>query len=198
MDAPENSVHPATRADWRAWLADRHGRAAGVWVITWKKAAQRDTPSYDDLVEEALCFGWVDSRPGKLDGLRTMLYFAPRKPGSGWARPNKLRIERLVAAGLMTPAGQAKIDAAKADGSWEKLDAVEALEVPADLAAALAALAEARANWDAFPRSARRGILEWVVQARRPETRARRVAETARLAAVNERANQWKGRTPPP
>jgi uncharacterized protein YdeI (YjbR/CyaY-like superfamily) len=188
---PDNAVMVETRAQWRAWLQRHHGRAEGVWLVTWKKAAHRPAPGYDAAVEEALCFGWVDSRPRALDEGRTMLWFAPRKPGSAWARPNKLRVERLIAAGLMTPAGLAKIEAAKLDGSWSRLDEVEDGIVPDDLAAALAAWPEARAHWDAFPRSARRGILEWIVQAKTAPTRDKRVQETARLAQENIRANQW-------
>ncbi len=187
-----DQFHPKTRAEWREWLAANHASASGVWAISYKKAANKPIVSYDELVEEALCFGWVDSKGGKLDDLRSMLYFAPRKGGSGWSKPNKARIERMLAAGMMMPAGLAKLEVAKADGSWSLLDGVEALEVPDDLAAALAALPSARANWDAFPRSAKRGILEWILQARRAETRAARISETATLAARNERANQWR------
>ena len=189
-DPPSNAIHPATLADWHAWLAANHTRAEGVWLITYKKAAGKPTLSYEESVEEALCFGWIDSIARKLDEERSMLYFAPRKADSGWSRPNKTRIERLMADGRMAPAGLAKIEAAKADGSWTLLDAVENLEVPDDLAAEFARYPDARANFDAFPRSARRGILEWIVQAKRPETRAKRVAETARLAQANVRANQ--------
>lgn len=191
-EPPENSVHPLSRAEWRAWLEQHHGRAAGVWMISYKQAAGKPRVTYDEAVEEALCFGWVDSKPGKLDAERTMLYFAPRKAGSGWARPNKERVERMLAAGLMAPAGLAKVEAAKRDGSWAMLDAVEDLVIPDDLGAALDSYPAARANFEAFPRSARRGILEWIVQAKTPATRARRVAETAALAQENRRANQWR------
>ena len=191
-EPPLNSFHPLAAADWRAWLAANHTRAEGVWLITYKKATGKPTLSYEASVEEALCFGWVDSKGGKLDDERTMLYFAPRKAGSGWSRPNKTRIERLMADGRMAPAGLAKIEAAQADGSWALLDAVENLEVPDDLAAEFARYPDARAHFDAFPRSARRGILEWIVQARTAPTRAKRVAETARLAQANARANQWR------
>jgi uncharacterized protein YdeI (YjbR/CyaY-like superfamily) len=121
-----------------------------------------------------------------------MLWFSPRKVGSGWARPNKERVERLTAAGLMTAAGQRVIDAAKADGSWSRLDDVDNLVVPDDLADALDSRPPAREHWDAFPRSVRRSILEWIVQAKRDTTRAARIEETARLAQQNERANQWR------
>jgi uncharacterized protein YdeI (YjbR/CyaY-like superfamily) len=127
-----------------------------------------------------------------LDEERTALYYSPRKAKSGWSRPNKIRIEQALAQGLMHPAGLAKIEAAKKDGSWEKLDAVEELTDPPDLKKALAAFADAKAYWEAFPRSVKRGILEWIAQAKTPETRAKRITETASLAARNERANQWR------
>lgn len=189
---PPNSTHPKTRAEWRAWLARHHTRAEGVWLITYKKATGKPRVEYDEAVEEALCFGWVDSKPNKLDEARSMLWFAPRKAGTGWSRPNKLRVEKMIAARAITSAGMAKIEAAKRDGSWSALDAVEDLDVPPDLAAALIAAPAASANFEAFPRSAKRGILEWIAMAKRPETRAKRIAETARLAAENIRANQWR------
>ena len=192
VDLPENSIHPASRAEWRAWLEQHHTRAAGVWLISFKKGTGKPRLEYDEAVEEALCFGWVDSNPNKLDDERSMLWFAPRKAGTGWSRPNKERVERLVAVGLMAPAGMAKVAAARQDGSWGALDAVEALEIPPDLAVALAGYPAAQANFDAFPRSAKRGILEWIVSAKTPATRAKRVDETARLAQENVRANQWR------
>ena len=184
-------VHAETRAQWRAWLSENHATATGVWLVSWRRHTGRPAVPYDEAVTEALAFGWVDSVAGRLDDDRTMLRYTPRRPRSGWARPNKRRIETLEREGLMTPAGQRVIDAAKADGSWTLLDDVEDLVVPDDLAAALAAVPGAREKWDAFPRSAKRGILEWIVQARRPETRAKRVAETADRAGRGERANQW-------
>ncbi len=191
-EPPENSVHPLTRAEWRAWLEQHHGRAEGVWLVSYKQATDKPRVTYDEAVEEALCFGWVDSKGNKLDEERSMLWFAPRKLGSGWSRPNKERVERLIAAGLMTPAGMAKIEAAKADGSWSLLDAVENLEIPPDLAEALDAYPPAATNFAAFPPSAKRAILQWIVQAKTPATRAKRIAETARLAQENKRANQWR------
>lgn len=188
---PDNSVHPLSRSEWRDWLAANHARTGGVWLVTYKKATGQPRVDYDEAVEEALCFGWVDSKPNKLDEARSLLWFAPRKVGTGWSKPNKDRVERMMAAGLMAPAGLAKVEAAKKDGSWTALDAVERLEIPDDLAAALDARSPARTHWDAFPRSVKRGILEWIGNAKRPETRAKRVEETASLAEKNERANQW-------
>jgi uncharacterized protein YdeI (YjbR/CyaY-like superfamily) len=181
-------VQPDTVEDWRAWLAANHTRPVGVWLVTWKAGAPGRTIGYQESVEQALCFGWVDSKAKGLDAERTMLWFAPRRTRSGWARTNKERIERLTAAGLMAPAGQAVIDAAKADGSWTLLDDIEDLVVPVDLAAAFDAHPGARENWDRFPRSPRRAMLVWLVEAKRPETRAKRVAEIAEQAALGNRA----------
>ncbi len=139
-----------------------------------------------------MCFGWIDSKPNKLDDERSMLWFAPRKSKTGWSKLNKERVERLIAQGLMTPAGLAKVEAAKQDGSWNALDAIEALEIPPDLAEALATYSQATRNFDAFPRSAKRGILEWISSAKKPEARAKRIAEAAQLASQNIRANQWR------
>lgn len=192
MTLPLGAFEPESRAEWRAWLETHHDTERGVWLVLRKKSAGPVNLSGDEAVEEALCFGWIDSKPRKLDDTRSMLYIAPRKPGSGWSAVNKARIERMQEAGLMTPAGQAKIDAAVQDGSWSLLDGVDALEVPPDLEAALTAEPNAKAQWEAFPRSAKRGILEWIAQAKTAATREKRVRETATLAARGERANQWR------
>lgn len=163
-----------------------------MWLVSWKKHTGRPAMTYDEAVTEALRFGWVDSKGRKLDEDRSMLWFAPRRAGSGWSRPNQQRIERLDREGRLAPAGREVVEAARSDGSWHLLDEVENLTVPDDLAEAFDRHAGARDHWDGFPRSARRGILEWIVQAKRPETRAKRVEETARLAAAGERANQWR------
>lgn len=185
----DEKVHPDDAAAWRTWLDEHHGRGTGVWLVAWKARTQRPTVGYEEAVEQALCFGWVDSTARSLDDERSMLWFAPRRRGSGWARSNKQRIARLEAAGLLAPAGRAVIDAAKADGSWTMLDDVEDLVVPPDLAAAFDAHPGAREHWDAFTRSARRAMLVWLVQAKRPATRAGRVAQIAERAAAGEKAH---------
>lgn len=187
-EAPE--VEPADRDTWRHWLEANHATARGVWLVGWRPSSGRTSVTYEAAVEEALCFGWVDSRGGKVDERRTKLYFAPRRPGSGWARSNKERVERLTAAGRMAPAGIRSVERAKDDGSWTILDAVERLELPDDLRVALDAHPPARPHWDAFPRSAKRALLVWVVTAKRDETRARRIEETAIAAQRNEHANE--------
>lgn len=185
-------VHATTADEWRAWLADHHADRQGAWLVSWKKHTGKPAVGYAESVCEALCFGWVDSLGRKLDEDRTMLWFAPRRPTSGWSRPNKERVERLLAEGRMTPAGQRLIDLAKANGSWTLLDDVENLVVPPDLDEAFRARPGSREHWDGFPRSVRRGVLEWIVQAKRPATREKRVLETADAAERGERAHQWR------
>ncbi len=170
----------------------QHTRTEGIWLISYKKASGKPRFDYEEAVEEALCFGWIDSKPNKLDEERTMLWFAPRKPKTGWSKPNKERVEHAIATGQMAPPGMAKVKQAKLDGSWTALDAVEALEIPPDLALALAQHAPAQENFAAFPRSVKRGILEWINNAKTALTREKRVMETATLAAKNVRANQWR------
>ncbi|HEY5727528.1 MAG TPA: hypothetical protein VIV08_02850, partial [Acidimicrobiia bacterium] len=141
-------MHPATRAAWRRWLADHHATSPGVWVVSWKRHTGKPTPGYEALVEEALCFGWIDSQAKTVDADRSMQRFTPRRAGSVWARSNRERVARLVAAGRMAPAGLAKVEAAKADGSWSAYEPVEAIEIPDDLAAALATDPDARLGWE--------------------------------------------------
>jgi len=187
-------VQVDSRQQLRDWLEEHHRSSPGVWLVTWKKAAGSRYVSYDEVVEEALCVGWVDSLPRSLDHERTMLLITPRRPRSSWSRANKERVERLTAAGLMRRVGLEVVEAAKRSGTWTALDDVERLVEPPDLRAALDADPAAREHWDAFPRSARRGILEWLLTARTEATRHERVTETVTLAARGERANQWRGR----
>jgi uncharacterized protein YdeI (YjbR/CyaY-like superfamily) len=186
------SFHALSRAEWRDWLKKNHKRERGIWLVTYKKFTGKPRLEYAEAVEEALCFGWVDSKPGVVDEERSRLWMAPRKAGSAWSKLNKERVARLIAEKRMTAAGLEKIEAAKKDGAWDRLNEVEALMVPPDLGLELAARKPAEEYFAAFPRSVKRGILEWIEQAKRAETRAARIAETARLAQRNERANQWK------
>lgn len=193
--ADSEQVHPGSPAEWRAWLDEHHERTEGVWFVRWRAASGRTPVRYEEAVEEALAVGWVDSLGRALDEERTMLWFAPRKPSSAWSRPNKQRIARLEAEGRMGPAGRRAVEVAKANGSWTLLDDVEDLVVPPDLAAAFEARPGARTHWNSFPRSVRRGVLEWIVQAKREPTRAARVQETADAAQRGERAHQGRPRS---
>ena len=181
-----------TQAEWRSWLDAHHRTSPGIWLVTWKKASGRPLLSYDAIVDEALCYGWVDSRPRSIDGQRSARLITPRNPTSNWSARNKARIEQLTAAGRMHLAGLAVVETARANGRWNALDRVETLTEPADLAAALDATPDARGHWDAFPRSTRRAILEWITNARTDSTRQARIQRTASEAARNIRANQWR------
>ncbi len=191
-----DTVRPASRAEWRAWLAANHARSTGTWVVYPKVRSQAVGPSYDDLVEEALCFGWIDGRLRPVNDDVTSLWCSPRRPGSVWAASNRARVERLTASGLMTRPGIAAVDRARTDGSWDALKPVEALEVPPDLAAALDRHLGARERYEGFPVSQRRQLLFWVYSATRPATRARRVAQAAAWTAEGLRPDRWpRGRS---
>lgn len=172
----------------RAWLADNYAHGSTFWLITYKKHVQEYYIPYGEIVEELLCFGWVDSRTRRVDDDRSMLLVSPRKPGSTWSASNKRRVATLEERGLMTAAGREKIESAKKDGSWSFLDDIEKLIEPGDLADALDNNQRARQHFDAFSPSARKIILLWIKTAKRDETRARRVSETVRLAAKNVKA----------
>lgn len=179
-------------AELDAWLETNGATAGSVWLVTWKKHHPDKHVPYSDVVDVALCHGFVDSLPRKLDDDRSMLRLSPRNPKSAWSKVNRDKVERLTAAGRMRPAGLAAVATAKANGQWEALTSVDALEPPDDLIAAFALYPGAADAFASFPKSARRGILEWIVQAKTPATRAKRIDETARLASEGKRANQWR------
>jgi len=168
------------RADLRDWLAANHATSGTVWLATFKRH-HPDYLAWESLVEELLCWGWIDSLPRTVDADRTAHLIAPRNPGSAWSAVNKAHAERAIASGVMTPAGQARILAAKANGMWDFLNDVEALLDPPDLTAALQG--RAAEVWAAHPRSVRRGTLEWIKMAKTPATRATRIADVASSAA---------------
>lgn len=174
---------------WRRWLKANHTRSGSVWLISWKVSVPERHVPMTDLVDESLCWGWVDSLPKALDAERSMRRMSPRRPGSAWSLVNKRRIEALRAAGRMQPGGLAAVERAQADGSWTALDEVETLAVPADLQQALDGQPQAAANFSRFPRSSKRNILEWIAAAKKPETRQARIQTTAEMAARNLRAN---------
>ena len=180
--------HPESREQWRAWLEAHQDDAPGVWVVSWRSSTGRPAMTYDALVEEALCVGWVDATVNRLDDERTLQLVTPRKPKSTWAATNKERVARLEAEGRMGPRGRAAIEVAKANGWWTIYDPVDALVEPDDLAAALDAVPDARAAWDGFPPSPRKQMLWWVISAVKPETRSKRVSTIVEKAARGERA----------
>src|ERR1700730_15023429 len=178
----KNTFYPKNRKAWRGWLQKNHEKEKEVWIIYYKKHSVKPTISYNDAVEEALCFGWIDSRANKIDEDCYMQVFNPRRRKSNWSKLNKERIEKLVANGLMTAIGLEKIELAKKDGSWNKLDDVYAMVIPPDLKKAFATNKKAWKNFDAFSPSSKRGILSWIESAKRPETRQKRIDQTVKSA----------------
>ncbi len=197
---PSASEHPATwkfdypiyhaesRAQWRAWLEARHVEERGLWLCSWRGPTGRPRCPYPEVVEEAICFGWIDATVNTLDDERGLQLLTPRRPKSGWTRLNRQRVADMEAAGLMAAAGRRSVEVAQANGWWTLLDPAEDLIEPADLAAALDADRAARRAWDGFPASPRKMMLGWVVTAARDETRAKRIATIVTKAALGQRA----------
>lgn len=182
---------PDSRAAWRAWLEQNHASAGGVWLVYHKKGSGQPSVPYAEAVEEALCFGWIDSLTKPIDAARYRQLFTPRKPRSPWSKSNKERVERLIAQGLMTPAGLARIEQAKQTGTWTIYDGIEALEVPPDLENALRQNGPAHAHFQTFGDSTRKQIFWWIESAKRPETRANRIAQVVTAAAEKRNPLQY-------
>ncbi len=186
----EQFLEIRTRQDLRDWLAKNHGASASVWLVTYKKHTDHYVP-FGDLVEELLCWGWVDSRTRKIDEDRSAYLIAPRNPKSAWSAVNKAKIAAARASGAMTPAGEALVTTAKANGMWSYLDDVERLERPGDLEDALvgAGLLEA---WEAWPRSIKRGTLEWLKSGKTEATRAKRIEDIVTSARGGLRPSPFR------
>ncbi|MDZ7929616.1 YdeI/OmpD-associated family protein [Rhodococcus sp. NPDC076796] len=181
-------VHAETRTQWRTWLANNHTSTRGVWLCSWRSTTDRPRCPYPEAVEEAICFGWIDSTNTVLDNERSLQLFTPRRPKSQWTRLNRKRAAEMEDRGLMTDAGRRAIAAAKSNGWWTISDQVEDLEEPPELATALDANPQARSNWDGFPPSARKQMLWWIVSAARDDTRSGRIAQVVADAAIGLRA----------
>ena len=179
-------VYARDRAEWRKWLQKHHTASSGIWLVFYKKASGKPSVAYVDAVEEALCFGWIDTTMNPVDADSYMQLFTPRKSKSGWAKTNKDRVERLIAEKLMTPAGLAAIEVAKQNGAWNALDAVEAGEMPPELEKALKAKKGALAGFRNFSPSGQKYLLYWLNMAKREETRAKRIAEIVAGAAAGK------------
>jgi uncharacterized protein YdeI (YjbR/CyaY-like superfamily) len=179
-------LQPISRQEWRNWLAANHAASPGIWFTYYKQSSGKQRVSYVDAVEEALCFGWIDSLSRKLDDERYLQLFTPRKPKSVWSKPNKERVARLLQQGLMAAPGLAKVEAAKEDGSWNALNEIDALLVPEDLSKALAANPTAESYYQTLSNSAKKGILWHIASAKRPETRTKRVEQVVKAAAENK------------
>lgn len=182
---------PATRQEWRTWLQKHHDKKQSVWLIQYKKNAGVATISWSEAVDEALCFGWIDSIKKSLDENRSIQFFCKRKPNGTWSKVNKAKIEQLIANGLMAPAGRATIEAARKNGSWTILDEVEELVIPTDLEAAFEAQPGSAAYFLSLSKSVRKQLLQWLVLAKRSETRQKRIDEIATHAAQKQKPKQF-------
>lgn len=178
------------RHEWREWLAKNHDIETSVWLV-FDKGKNR-TINYDEIVEEALCFGWVDSVGGTVDDTKTKLYISKRKPKSAWAKTNKARIEKLTKLGLMAPAGIEAVKIAKQNGAWDALNKSDAFELPPELTQLLRENPQAKEFYDAMPPSSHRIILEWIYTAKTPETKIKRIRETVDLAAQGIKAHHYR------
>jgi uncharacterized protein YdeI (YjbR/CyaY-like superfamily) len=199
MNAPElkdgqATIYAPDQAAWRQWLQENHATQEFVWLILYRKGSGTPSVYYPEAVDEALCFGWIDSKPNKRDANSYYQFFSRRKPKSVWSKVNKTKVERLLAAGKIAPAGQRMIAIAQENGMWTHLDAIEEEVMPDDLVAAFAEQPDAFAKFQGFPPSARKAIFQWIIGTKVAETRAKRVAEAVAKAALGERANAWKGR----
>ena len=180
-------VQAPDAATWRAWLEENHRSSTGAWLVRARPGSDVQAVEYEQAILQALCFGWIDGPVRVFDERTSGLWFAPRRPSSGWAATNKARLVLLEERGLMAEAGLRAVEVAKANGAWTVLDNAEALREPDDLAAALDADPAARAAWDGFPPSARKFGISTVDAARRPETRAARIAKIVADSATGKR-----------
>jgi uncharacterized protein YdeI (YjbR/CyaY-like superfamily) len=187
------TFHPKSRQEWREWLQNNYDKKTSVWLIYNKKKSNIPTVSYGEAVDEALCFGWIDSTAKPLDEEKYMQFFSKRKAKSVWSKINKDKIDRLTKEGLMTKAGFESVETAKQNGSWTILDDAEALIIPADLEIAFQKRQNARNYFLNLSRSDKRNILQWLTLAKREETRQKRIAEIVELAEQNLKPKQFRG-----
>ena len=185
------TYYPKSKQHWREWLAKNHLHKENVWLIFYKQNANQPTITWSEAVDEALCFGWIDSIKKKLDGERSIQFFSKRKPKSTWSKVNKKKVEHLIETGQMTDAGLACIEIAKSNGSWEILDSVEALTIPEDLETELNSRAHAMDFFLSLSKSVRKQMLQWLVLVKQSETRQRRILEIAELAARGQKPKQF-------
>jgi uncharacterized protein YdeI (YjbR/CyaY-like superfamily) len=190
-DSTIERLEPEDREEWRGWLDKNHGTSRGVFLVTRKKSNTGNGVSYEEAVQEAVAFGWIDSRVNRLDESSFLQLYTPRKPGSTWSKTNKDRVARMTAQGRMAPAGLKKVRAAKRDGSWTLLDRVEALRFPAELIEALSDDPRAKKNFEDYPDSIKKRVIFWIESAKRTETRDRRIREIVELARAGRQP--WAG-----
>ncbi|WP_276975550.1 YdeI/OmpD-associated family protein [Flavobacterium filum] len=193
MEKERETFYPKNRQEWREWLIKNHDTQQSIWLIYYKKKTNIPTVSYSDAVDEALCFGWIDSKSKPIDNEKFMQFFCKRKPKSVWSKVNKEKIERLTKQGLMTKAGFDIVEIAKQNGSWTILDEAEALIIPPDLEDAFEQRPHAKTYFVSLSRSDKRNILQWLTLAKKQETRLKRIAEIVELADQHLKPKQFRG-----
>lgn len=187
----KETFYPTSQKDWREWLQENHNSKQSIWLICYKKKANKPTINWSDAVDEALCFGWIDSTRKSIGDDAFIQFFTKRKPNSVWSKINKAKIERLIQDGLMQNAGYEIIEKAKENGSWIILDEAEELTIPEDLEKEFEANQGSKDFFMSLSKSVKKGILQWIVLAKRPETRQNRIKEIASLAAQNLKPKQF-------
>jgi len=183
--------YPKNKKEWRVWLENNHACHDNVWVVFYKKACGIPTISWSDSVDEALCFGWIDSKKIAIDSEKSHQFFSKRKPKSTWSKINKEKVERLIAEGLMTKAGLECIEIAKQNGSWTLLDDVDALIIPPDLEAAFERYPSSKAFFESLSPSIKKMMLYWIISAKQKETRQKRINEISEMAGQNQKPKQF-------
>jgi len=191
MNKDIQTICPTGRQDWRNWLQVNHKTEQSVWVIYYKMKAGIQTMTWSEAVDEALCFGWIDSVRKTVDDEKFIQFFCKRKPTSGWSKINKANVQRLINDGMMTPAGHESIERAKQNGSWKILDEVEELVIPKDLEKAFKTHKGSKAFFVGLSKSVKKMMLQWIVLAKRPETRKKRIDEIVELAAQKLKPKQF-------
>jgi uncharacterized protein YdeI (YjbR/CyaY-like superfamily) len=186
------TFYAKSQKEWRKWLERNHQSEKSIWLIIYKKESGTPSVYYTDAVDEAICFGWIDSKPNKRDDESYYQFFAKRNIKSNWSKVNKGKVARLLEEGKIAPSGLEAIELAKQNGTWTALDKVEEMEIPEDLQKAFNKNKTAFGYFDKFPRSSKRNILEWIMNAKRPETRQARIEETVKLATENIKANHYR------
>lgn len=176
--------------EWRDWLHENHHKSNGVCLLFYKVGSSEESMRWEEAVQVAICYGWIDSTVKKIDDERRKQMFTPRKDKSVWSKLNKTYIEKLLAENLIHESGLKKIEIAKQNGSWESLDAVENLELPRDLKLAFEQNKTAFENYQNFSPSYRKSYLYWLNQAKREETRNLRISEIIRLCEENIKSRQ--------
>lgn len=191
LNTPIESFSPTSREDWRLWLEANHASTQAIWLIYYKRKSTTQTISYSEALDDALCYGWIDSTLKSIDDDRFIQFFSKRKPTSVWSKVNKAKIEQLIAAGLMRPAGYESIECAKQNGYWSILDEVEDLVIPQDLELAFDAHPGSKTFFMGLSKSIKKGILQWLILAKREDTRQKRLTEIATLAAEGRKPKQF-------